>query len=99
LALISSARLNSFSAAFQSQLQAIARKDGSEVSDDVQFVYQTEKWGAPAKFVVEEVGHTRDVRHIEARLLVRRACNAWTRATPGASMWRAMDNRSRISES
>jgi hypothetical protein len=24
---------------------------------------------APAKFVVEEVGHTRDVRHIKARLL------------------------------
>ena len=58
-----------FSAAFQSQLQAIARKDGSEVIDDVEFVYQTEKWGAPAKFVVEELGHTRDVRLIEARLV------------------------------
>ena len=38
----------------ENHLRVVAQKGGAEVTDEVRFRYQTEKWGKPAKFVLEE---------------------------------------------
>jgi beta-galactosidase len=50
-------------------LRVVAVKNGVTVTDEIQFVYQTEKWGKPARLVLAEVARDRDTATIEAKLL------------------------------
>jgi len=44
----------------ENQLKAVGRKDGVEVTDELQFHYQTERWGQPARLVLQEIGRNND---------------------------------------
>jgi beta-galactosidase len=50
-------------------LRVVAKKGGVEITDEIRFQYQTEKWEKPAKFVLSEAGRADGVVTIEARLL------------------------------
>jgi beta-galactosidase len=39
------------------------------VSDEIRFVYQTEKWDKPAKFVLKALSSTSEVATVEAKLV------------------------------
>jgi len=45
------------------------RAVGKNVSDEIRFVYQTEKWDKPAKFVLKVLSSTSDVATVEAQLV------------------------------
>jgi beta-galactosidase len=47
-------------------LRVVAKKGGQEVTDEVRFRYQTEKWSRPAKFVLEAI--RRDGANITAQV-------------------------------
>jgi beta-galactosidase len=49
-------------------LRAVGRRDGSEVSDEISFAYQTAKWGQPTKLTLREIAQTNGVATIEARV-------------------------------
>jgi beta-galactosidase len=53
----------------ENHVRVVARKDSAEVTDEIRFRYQTEKWEKPAKFVIAEVGRKDGVVTVEARLL------------------------------
>jgi beta-galactosidase len=53
----------------ENHLRVIAKKGAVEVVDEVRFHYQTEKWGKPAKLVLEPKVRAGDVVTLEARLL------------------------------
>ena len=47
----------------------MARKGKITVSDEIKQVYQTEKWGTPAKLVLRKSEQTGDVSTLEVQLL------------------------------
>jgi len=68
----------------KNSLRAVGKRAGKTVSDEIHFVYETRKWGAPAKFIFAEIGRegTRvtteatlvdaaGVTCLDARMLVR----------------------------
>jgi beta-galactosidase len=59
-------------ASFQSgenHLRVVARRGSVEVTDEIRFRYQTEKWDKPAKLMLTETGRANGVVTIEARLV------------------------------
>jgi beta-galactosidase len=50
-------------------LKAVAGKNGSEIADQVSFVYQTQPWGKPERLELEKVGVENDVITVRAQLL------------------------------
>ena len=52
----------------ENQLKVIARKGKTEVTDEITQVYQTEKWGAPAKMTLSKIDQDGDVATIEVKL-------------------------------
>jgi len=44
----------------ENHVRVVAKKGGVEVTDEIRFRYQTEKWGKPEKFVLEEMGRAGD---------------------------------------
>ncbi len=48
-------------------LRAIGRSHGVEVSDEIQFAYQTTMWGKPANLVFRQIAQSHDIAIIEAR--------------------------------
>jgi len=47
----------------------VVRAVGKNVSDEIRFVYQTEKWDKPAKLVLKVSSSTTDVATVEAQLV------------------------------
>ena len=56
-------------AAGKNTLRAVTRKNDPEVTDEVTFTYQTEKWGKPAVLKLAEVSRSAGVVTVEAQLL------------------------------
>jgi beta-galactosidase len=50
-------------------IRAVGRRDTVEITDEITFVYQTEKWEKPAKLILEELGQVDDTSTIEVRAL------------------------------
>jgi len=50
-------------------VRAVGRRDKAEIVDEIKFVYQTEKWGKPAKLVLEELRVVADVATVEVKLV------------------------------
>jgi beta-galactosidase len=50
-------------------VRAVGRRNKIEVTDEVKFVYQTEKWDRPAKLIIEELRQVDDTSTIEVRTL------------------------------
>lgn len=50
-------------------LKAVGVKDGATVTDEIKFLYQTQKWEKPARLVLEEIKHNGDIITAQARLL------------------------------
>ena len=48
-------------------IRAVARRDKAELTDEIKFVYQTEKWEKPAKLVLEELRQVDDVSTLEVK--------------------------------
>ncbi|HEV3202570.1 MAG TPA: DUF4982 domain-containing protein [Bryobacteraceae bacterium] len=53
----------------ENHLQVVAKKGGTQVTDEVRFRYQTEKWDHPAKLVLEESSRAGDVATLQVRLV------------------------------
>ena len=53
----------------ENHLRVVAKKGSVEVTDEIRFKYQTEKWDKPAKFALTEAGRADGVVTLEARLL------------------------------
>ena len=53
----------------ENQLKVMGRKDGVVVTDELKFLYQTQKWERPAKLVLEKVGQTGDTITVHVRAL------------------------------
>ncbi|RYZ19944.1 MAG: DUF4982 domain-containing protein, partial [Chitinophagaceae bacterium] len=53
----------------KNDVRVIARKAQVQVEDALSYVYQTEKWGKPAKLVMEKLAEGKDTVTIEAKLL------------------------------
>jgi len=49
-------------------LRVVAKRGGKTVSDEISFVYQTEKWGAPAELRLAEVKREAEIVTVEAKL-------------------------------
>lgn len=45
-----------------------AKKGKMEVKDSISFIYQTEKWGKPAKAIIEKIKEEKDTATIEVKL-------------------------------
>ena len=52
----------------ENQLKVIARKGKTELTDEITQTYQTEKWGAPAKMVLNKIAQEGDITTIEVKL-------------------------------
>ncbi len=52
----------------ENKVRVVARKGAVEVSDEISFLYQTAKWGTPAKLDIREVSRKGDTVTVEARL-------------------------------
>jgi len=50
------------------KLRVVARRDSATVNDDLEFVYQTQVWGAPATFKLTELRREPEKVTLEARL-------------------------------
>ena len=50
-------------------LKVIARKGKTTVTDEIIQVYQTEKWGAPAKMVLRKTAQEGDLATLEVKLI------------------------------
>jgi beta-galactosidase len=48
-------------------VRVVARKEKSEVVDEISFEYQTEKWGEPSKMVLEKINERNDTATVEVR--------------------------------
>jgi beta-galactosidase len=48
-------------------MRAVGRRDALEVTDEITFAYQTEKWEKPSKLILEELGQVDDTSTIEVR--------------------------------
>jgi beta-galactosidase len=53
----------------ENHLRVVARKNGTTVTDEIRFNYQTQTWAAPARIVLSELGRRGDVITLEARLM------------------------------
>jgi beta-galactosidase len=53
----------------ENHLRAVGRKDDVEVADEIEFLYQTQKWDKPARLVLEEAGRSGSTVTVQARLL------------------------------
>ena len=53
----------------KNHLRAVAKKGSITVSDEIDFEYQIEKWGKPAKLVLTEIERDADRAEVEATLL------------------------------
>lgn len=53
----------------ENHLRVTARKNGIAVTDEVRFIYQTEKWDKPAQLQLKELARNGDTVTVEARLL------------------------------
>jgi len=52
----------------ENRLRVVAKKNGVEVTDEITFLYQTAKWGKPAKLDLREVSRKDGKVTVEARL-------------------------------
>ena len=56
----------------KNNLRVVATKGGTKVQDEIEFLYQTEKWGAPAEFKLSETSRVtvdgKETVTVEARL-------------------------------
>lgn len=52
----------------ENHLRVVAKKSAAQVTDEVRFRHQTDKWDKPAKFVMEETAREGNVVTLEARL-------------------------------
>ncbi len=52
----------------ENQLKVVARKGKVTVTDEISQVYQTEKWGAPAKLALKKINQQGDIATIEVKL-------------------------------
>jgi beta-galactosidase len=52
----------------KNHLRVVASKGGAMVSDEIEFEYQTAKWGKPARLVLAEIGRQADKVTLEATL-------------------------------
>ena len=50
-------------------MEAIGKKAGNSVRDQIRFTYQTEKWGKPVKLIIRNLGEESGVATFEATLL------------------------------
>ncbi len=53
----------------ENHVRVVARKGGVEVTDEIRFRYQTERWDKPAQLALGEAGRAGGVITLEARLL------------------------------
>src|SRR5262249_3044261 len=53
----------------ENQLKAVGSKGGVQVTDDLQFRYQTQRWDRPARLVLEELGREADTVVLQALAL------------------------------
>jgi beta-galactosidase len=51
------------------QIRATGRKGKTQVEDKISFDYQTEKWGKPAKLIVEKLAVSNDTATIQVKLM------------------------------
>ena len=52
----------------ENKVSVIATKGKEKVNDEISFQYQTEKWGKPAKAILEKIGEENGVATIEVKL-------------------------------
>ena len=50
----------------KNHLRVVAIKNGVSVSDEIEFEYQTAKWGKPARFALAQIARDKGVVTIEA---------------------------------
>jgi beta-galactosidase len=53
----------------ENQLKVMGRKDGVVVTDELKFLYQTQKWERPANLVLEKFAETGDTITVHVRVL------------------------------
>jgi beta-galactosidase len=53
----------------ENQLKVMGRKDGVVVTDELKFLYQTQKWERPANLVLEKLAETGDTITVHVRAL------------------------------
>ena len=53
----------------QNHLRVVAQKASTTVSDEISFHYETQKWGAPVKIELQELGRERNAVSVAARLV------------------------------
>jgi beta-galactosidase len=53
----------------ENALRAVGKRAGKTVSDEIKFVYETRKWGAPAAFVIAESSRDAGRVTVEARVV------------------------------
>ncbi|AEU35467.1 glycoside hydrolase family 2 protein [Granulicella mallensis] len=53
----------------KNHLRVIAKKNGITLTDEIEFEYQTAKWGKPAKLVLRELAREGDKATVEATLI------------------------------
>jgi beta-galactosidase len=53
----------------KNNVSVIAKKGKEQLSDEISFEYQTEKWGKPAKLLIEKINEANGVATIQAKLL------------------------------
>ncbi|WP_443946933.1 glycoside hydrolase family 2 TIM barrel-domain containing protein [Pedobacter sp. AW1-32] len=52
----------------ENKIKVVAKKGKITVTDEIHFIYQTEKWGKPAKMELEKVGQDGNVATLEVKL-------------------------------
>lgn len=50
-------------------VRAVGSADGIEVTDEITFIYQTTRWGAPRRLLLEEIAREGEVATVQALLL------------------------------
>lgn len=53
----------------ENQVRVVAHKGKEMVTDEISFQYQTEKWGVPAKMLLEKIQQTGDTATIQVKFL------------------------------
>jgi len=53
----------------ENQLKVMGRKDGVVVTDELKFLYQTQRWDKPAKLVLEKLTQSGDTITVHVRAL------------------------------
>lgn len=53
----------------ENKVRVVARNGKETLTDEISFVYQTEKWGKPAQLMLEKIDQDQDTVTIQARLL------------------------------